>query len=669
MPWNPASPARVLCLTCWLAGTAGAASLPSPPDPQPLMVASLADLSLEELGDIEVTSVSRRPQPLSDAAAAVYVISADDIRRAGATTLPEALRLAPNLQVAELNNGRLAITARGFNGPEANKLLVLIDGRSVYTPLFAGVFWDVQDVVLQDVARIEVISGPGGTLWGVNAVNGVINIITRPAQETQGELLVAGGGTDGAEVTARHGRMLDGDGALRLHARHFYRGRTELENGQDVRDAWHMSQAGFRADWSRSGDEVSLNGQVQQGEQEQAAPGTFFIRGVPLDLLPFRTRSANVLGHWRRRLADRAELSAQAYVDHTERTVPITFDQRLTIGDIQVQYTRPQSATQAWTLGGEYRVARDQVANSIFLGFMPRNATQQWLSLFAQDDITLRTDLHLVLGTRLESNDYTGAEWLPNARLSWKPSDDHLLWAALSRTVRAPSRIDRDAYVPWPPVLPWPLPGFGGPRPTYLLGGGDEVESETARVLEVGWRGQPAARTTLSVNVFRALYDRLHTQEFGGNDSLLMFAGRMRAAMNGIEAWGTWQPLPSWRLSGGFTAFYQRFQLRADSTDTDVSLPTARGRDPARTWQLRSAWDLPGAQEIDVALRHVAMLPFYDVPSYLTADVRWGWRARPGVELSVTGRDLLGRGHGEFFTSDYRTFRRPGIHLQAALRF
>lgn len=628
-------------------------------------VRALADLSLEELSAIEVTSVSKRAEALSDAAASIYVITADDIRRSGANSLPDVLRLAPTLQVAALNNDRHAITARGFNGAEANKLLVMIDGRSVYTPLFAGVFWDVQDVLLQDVDRIEVISGPGGTLWGLNAVNGVINVITKAAQDTPGTLLSVGAGSTGADAWARHGRQFgkdDRQGAWRIHAHHSYRQRSELENGRAARDAMRMSHAGFRADWRRAGDAFSVHGKIQQGEQEQADPGTFYIIGVPLELLPIQTRGANLLGRWSRKTTSGGEISAQAYLDRTERVVPITFDQKLTVADIQTQYALAPRRNHAWVFGAAYRMAHDEVANSNFMSFVPQKATQEWVSLFAQDDITLPKRVRLTIGARVESNDYTGVEWLPNARLSWKAAPEHLLWTAASRTVRAPSRIDRDTFIPWPTSVL-------GPGPTYLLAGGPEVKAEIAKVLEFGWRGRPWSSTSLSLTAFRALYDHLHTQEAGGDRGFLIFAGRMSGAVTGLEGWGSWQPTPNWRLSAGFTALYQRFRLRADSTDTQASLPQAEGRDPAQTWQVRSAWDLPGRQEIDVMLRHVSMLPRGHVPSYLTADVRWGWRARPGLDVSVAARNLLGRGHAEYLDASTRTFLRPSLQVQATLEF
>jgi iron complex outermembrane receptor protein len=643
-----------------LAGSVRAAS-------RPVLVASLADMSLEELGALEVTSVSKRAQPLSDAAAAIFVITADDIRRSGATSLPEALRLAPNLQVAQITNGRYAITARGFSGPEANKLLVLIDGRSVYTPLFAGVFWDSQHVMLQDVERIEVISGPGGTLWGVNAVNGVINVITRSARDTKGNLVVAGAGQSGAELAMRHGGDIDDETGYRVYAQRFNQANTELARGGDVDDGQQVAQAGFRADWRRAQDEVSLHGDVYQGDQGQPAPGTFFIRGVPLKLQHVRTRGLNVVGRWARKLDDEGELSVQGYLDRTERIIPITFNQQLDIADIQFQYAAAPSGLQAWVLGGEYRMAQDRLVNTAFLQFLPDQTTQDWSSLFAQDDISLATDLHLILGSRWESNDYTGWAWLPTARLAWKPSADHLWWTAVSKTVRAPSRIDRDAYVPRPTVPPYSSPPYA--FYPYLLAGGPEVQSEVAKVFEIGYRGQPMPQTSFSVNGFRAVYDRLHTEELGGNaQGLITFASKMRGAVTGIETWGSYQPMSTWRLSAGFTGLYERFRLDPDSTDV-TDMAKANGRDPAQTWLLRSSWDLPHGHEVDATVRHVSRLSAPDVPAYLALDARWGWHVNPALELSLTGRNLLGSGHGEYDTIETRTELDRSLYVQALILF
>ena len=626
---------------------------PLPPD-------SLADLSLEELSNIEITSVAKRTQALSDAATSVFVITADDIRRSGANSLPEVLRLAPNLHVAQVSTNGYSVSARGFSGTSANKLLVLIDGRSVYTPLFAGVFWDVQDVVLQDVERIEVISGPGGTLWGVNAVNGVINVITRNAADTQGTLAVASAGRDGGDIALRHGLALGANGHLRLHARHLDRRPTSLANGREIDDAWQLSQAGFRADWAGARDDVMVQGQVYEGDHGQPPPGSIAISGVSFALGTIDTRGANLLARWKHRQGDGGELQVQGYLDHTERIVPPTFSEDLDITDLQVQYALPATDRHALILGGQYRHSRDRLRNSVYFGFLPAALNQTWASLFAQDDIRLGDTLRLTLGARLERNDYTGNEFLPNARLAWKLAPNHLLWAAASRTVRAPSRLDRDPFIPWP--------ASRGPGPAYLLAGGPGVPSEVARVYELGWRGQPVARTSVSVTAYRAFYEHLHTQELAPTRTHLIFAGRMQAAISGLEMWGSFQPLPIWRLSAGFSGLYQRFWLAPDSTDR-AGLLSARGKDPARTWHLRSSWDLPGQQALDMMVRHVSALRTPAVPSYTAVDLRWGWHTRPGLELSITGRNLFDPGHGEYTAITTRSELGRSVHVQAIVHF
>lgn len=638
-----------LAWVCALSGTALAG---------PTTNLSLADMSLEELSNVEITSASKRPEPLSDAAASVFVITADDIRRSGASNLPDALRLAPNLNVAQISNSGYSISARGFSGTSSNKLLVLIDGRSVYTPLFAGVFWDVQDVLLQDVERIEVISGPGGTLWGVNAVNGVINVITRSAVDTTGSLLVGNTGNRGSNVSARYGVDLDGDGSYRIYSRHFNLNHTQLANGRDVDDAGQMSQVGFRADWERARSQVTMEGSLYRGDHGQPLPGSIVISGRPFTLRNIETKGGHLLARWTRKLDDGSEFNVQAYVDHTERVVPPTFSEKLDITDVQFQYALPREEKQAWVLGGQYRLGQDRVDNtSVNFAFLPADVNQTWTSLFAQNDITLSPSLRLTLGARLESNDYTGVEWLPNARLAWKPAADHLLWTALSRTVRAPSRLDRDPYIPSLVA-----------NPPYLLAGGPGVDAEVARVFEIGYRGQPTPQSSVSLSWYRSLYDNLHTQELSATRNYLIFSGRMRAAINGLEAWGSYQPKSDWRLSAGFSGLYQRFALAADSTDR-AGLAAARGKDPAQTWLLRSSWDGPHGHEFDATLRHVSMLNNPYVPGYLAFDLRWGWHVRTNLELSITGRNLLGTSHGEYTSVTTRSEIGPGVSLQAVMWF
>ncbi len=621
---------------------------------------SLADLSLEELSNLEITSASKRPERWAEAATSVYVITADDIRRSGAVNLPDALRLAPNLQVAQISASGYSISARGFSGTSANKLLVMIDGRSVYTPLFAGVFWDVQDVMLSDVDRIEVISGPGGTLWGVNAVNGVINVITRAASQTQKTLVAADAGNSGGDVAVRYGGALGEDGHYRVYAKHFNRNHTETATGADIHDATQSSQAGFRADWQRAADQITVQGNIYSGDRDQPAPGSISITGVRIPLGPISTDGLNMVGGWVRRLEEGATVSAQAYYDHTRRTVVPTFAEDLDIFDAQLQYSAAPHGAHAVTLGAEYRYSMDHLVNSRYFGFLPDDVDQSWSSLFAQDDVTLSKDLKLTLGLRAEHNDYTGAEYLPNVRLAWKPAADQLIWSAVSRTVRAPARLDRDAYVPWPSNF--------GPGPAYLLAGGPNVQSEIAEVYELGYRGRPTDHTSYSITAYRARYDRLHTQELAPSRTYVVYAGKLQADVNGVEMWGSYQPLDWWRLSAGFTGMRQKFWLQPGSTDRS-GLLAAQGRDPAQTWMLRSAFDLPRQTEFDLAVRHVSALRNPDVPDYLAIDMRLGWRPRADFEVSAAGQNLFGTAHGEYTSVTTRSELGPSVYVELLSRF
>lgn len=615
--------------------------------------ADLADLSIEELANIQVTSVSKRPERLQDAPAAVFVITADDIRRSGADSLPEALRLAPNLHVARINGYAYSISARGLNSGASvlsNKLLVLVDGRSVYTPLFSGVFWDAQDVLLEDVERIEVVSGPGGVLWGLNAVNGVINITTRSAQATQGTMLAAHGANDGAAGLAfRQGGISDGGVAWRAYGKSTRRADSDRVGGGRIDDRHRRTLVGARADWARGSDAFTVIGNVYQGRLDQPAPGELATPGGPVDFERVRSDGANLSARWQRALDDGGNVAVQAYLDHTVREARPLFTERLTTADLQFQHTLPAMGAHDVVWGASYRHTRDRVGNSPYVAFLPANTTQRWGSLFVQDEIALRDDWRLVLGARAEYNHYTGTEFLPSARLSWRLSPQHALWASAARTVRAPSRLDVDARVPG--------------QPPYILRGGPEVRSEVARVIELGYRGQPTAALSYSLTLFHHDYDHLRTQELDPTRSYLVFASLMEGSGSGIEAWGSWQAMPRWRLSAGWTALHQRLRLKAGSNDL-AGLATAR-RDPSHTLQLRSSFNLDDAREIDVTLRRVGEMPASRVASYTALDARLGWRVRPGLALSVFGENLNG-GHAEFGSSTYwaRFERRVGVKVR-----
>ncbi len=616
-------------------------------------VQSLKDLSIEELSNIEITSVSKRDEKLSDAPTSVFVITSEDIRRSGATSLPEALRLAPNLQVTRVNANEYAISARGFNGTAANKLLVLIDGRSVYSPLFSGVFWDVQDVMLEDVERIEVISGSGGTLWGVNAVNGVINVITRSANQSQGGLAIAGGGNREDRASLRYGGSVGNDVNFRIYATHFDLQDTETQAGGTIDDAAHQSQVGFRADWQHEADSFMVKGDAYTGREGQPPPGSLSISGDTLALGEISLSGANMIGRWEHGLEGGGAFSTQAYYDHTERSVPPTFEDSQAIVDLQIQYSASPIGAHTAVVGAEYRYGMDRVTNSTYVALLPPDLDQSWASLFAQDEIALRDSLRLTLGVRAEHNDYTGTQILPTARLAWKWAPNEMLWAAASRTDRAPSRLDHDVFVPG--------------QPPYLLRGGPDVLAETADDYEIGYRGQITSAVSLSATVYHTVYDRLRTVQVDPSFTFIYYGNGMQGNTSGLELWGSYQATPIWRLNAGFSRLRQEFNLTPYSIDVGT-LQSTEGANPSRWGILRSTLDLGARTEFDVTLRYMGALLLPVVPSYTALDLRVGWHLRSNLDLSLLGQNLLGSGHGEFTDVTTRTDFKRAVFLKLLYR-
>jgi iron complex outermembrane receptor protein len=592
--------------------------------------ADLSRMTIEELANIEITSVSKRPEPLSDAAASVYVITREDIRRSGATSIPEALRLAPNLQVARVDSSQYAITARGFNSTTANKLLVLIDGRSVYTPLYSGVFWDVQDVLIEDIERIEVVSGPGGTLWGSNAVNGVINIITRHSRDTTGALVSAGAGPDERGVGLRYGSQFKDNLTYRIFAKGFYRDHTVRGNGTSVEDSWKKGLLGFRTDWGKTGDVLTFQGDVYDGSIEQAINADKAISG------------GNLLGRWNRTLGDTSAIQVQAYYDRTRRVYPGTFGEVLNTYDIQMQHRFSLGTRHGIMWGVGYRLMRDNVTNSATLAFLPPSLNLGLANVFLQDNISLGERLQLTLGTKLENNSNTGLEVQPNARLAWKLRDYGLLWSSISRAVRTPSRLDTEFFVP---------------GPLLVFNGGPDFKSETLIAYEIGYRAQPVPQASFSISTFYNVYDELRSIELapGGTAPFgpFVFGNKMDGTTYGVETWGSYRVLDWWRLSAGYNFLKKRLGFEPDSRDT--SGVQAAGNDPMNQFSARSTMNLPHNLEFDVALRVIGDLPNPDVPGYVGLDGRLGWAAWKGAEISLAGSNLLDRRHPEFGAASTRS--------------
>ncbi len=605
---------------------------------EPQRFPDLADLSIEELGNIQVTSVSKHAERLLDAPAAIFVITGEDIRRSGATRLPEALRLAPSLEVARASASSYAISARGFNNTIDNKLLVLIDGRVVYTPLFSGVFWDAQDVMLEDVERIEVISGPGAALWGANAVNGVINVITRRSSDTQGGYAYGHSGNLERGYGARYGSTLDSGASYRVYARFFDVFNTSRADGVTASDAWGKGQVGFRSDWGTTANGFTLQGDVYRGKLDQAMGDDSSISGN------------NLLGRWNRDLAEWGQLRLQSYFEHTERDIPGIFAERLNVFDVEFQHGLRAIGAHRPTWGGGYRYGDDRVTNSAVVAFLPADRGLRWSNVFAQDEIALEDNLRLSLGGKFENNYYTGTEFLPSARLAWKPRPERLVWGAVSRAIRAPSRIDRDLFVPARP----------GPPAMPALDGGPDFVSEVVKVFEVGYRAQPSPYATYSISLFHNIYDKLRSVEpIPGGDTVL--GNKMEGTGDGIEAWGNYQAARNWRLSAGGFFLRQRLRLKPDSGDTNVSLA---GNDPKRQFMLRSSLNLPDSAELDVGIRYVAALPNPSVPAYTAVDARLAWRLRREFELAVVGQNLFDPGHPEFGNAAARSEMARGGYVK-----
>jgi iron complex outermembrane receptor protein len=603
-----------MCVT----GDPSRASAQAPASP----TRSLKSLSVDDLVNLEVTSVSRRGERIFDAAASIYVISAEDIRRSGVTTLPEALRLAPNLNVARLDPVEFAISARGFNNAVGNKLLVLIDGRTVYTPLFSGVFWDQQDIPLDDIERIEVISGPGATLWGANAVNGVINVITKPSTETQGGLLSTSVGSTDRDVVMRWGDTIK-SASYRAYAKFSGWDRMNRANGTTGLNEWSRGQVGGRADWGGARSTLTVQGDAYTGASEDRGHlGTFAIPRIEVG-------GANVLTRWARQLAGDSSMQVQAYFDHATRDDFVLFRPEANLFDVEFQHSMPvQRHRVLW--GGGYRRSQDEIGAAIASRFIPDSRALNWENVFVHGELRLTERVGATLGTKLENNDYTGLEHLPSVRLTWRALESYFLWSGYSRAVRAPARYDREVFFPM--------------EPPFLVIGGPNFQSEVADVLEVGHRGQPTQTVGYSITGFAHVWDKLRS----GTAVPVQMENKIEGTVYGVEMWGTYQPLPFWTWSAGASFLSERLRLEPGSGDpVGVNNPTLRN-DPDYLWMLRSGLDLPANFEADVSVRAVAALPSPVVPAYTEMDVRLGWRPLQKIQLAINGRDLLHDTHPEF---------------------
>jgi iron complex outermembrane recepter protein len=627
------------------AGVASAQQPSAPAAPAQQKTHDLTLLSLDELANVEVTSVARRGEPLSETPAAIQVVARADIVASGATTLADALRLAPGVHVAQVDANKWAVGMRGFTSRLARAQLVLVDGRSAYNPLFAGTYWEVQDTLLEDVERIEVVRGPGGTLWGANAVNGVVNVITRSARETQGGYATAGAGNEErAFVGARYGGPLGQRGAYRVYGKYFDRDGGFHRDGARF-DDWRMGQGGFRGDFEPTADSrLSLQGDLYLGRIGQRtnlssyqAP---FLR-VLTDDAP--VSGGNLLGRWSRARGS-SSLQLTGYYDRSKREEP-TFRETRDSFDIDVQHALKLGSRHQLTWSAGVRASIGDSSGVETVSFVPPHRTDKLATALVQDEIALSRGLRFTLGTKFEHNDYSGFEWQPSARLLWIVSERHSLWAAATRAVRTPSRIEQDIALT--AASSATLPVF------FRLAGDKAFRSEEIIAFEAGYRARLRERVLLDLAAFHNRYDDLlgiepapTVAEPGRTILPLLFRNSLAGKGSGAEA--ALELRATQRLSFGGQYSLLSLDLHAEPGSADASTAASlQGSSPKHRASVRTLLALPGRLDVSAVLRWVDVLRSQAVPAYTQLDTRVGWRATARLELAAVGRNLLGR-HLEF---------------------
>jgi iron complex outermembrane receptor protein len=638
----------------------------------------LANATIEELMNITITSASRKEQPVDETPAAVFVLTQEDIRRSGLRTLPELFRLVPGVQVARINSSNWAVTIRGFNNQFANKLLVLIDGRSVYMQNFSGVYWDGEDMALDDIDRIEVIRGPGGAVWGANAVNGVINIVTKTAGDTQGAFVRLGSGTlDPLRATARYGGLL-GSAAYRVYAQWTDHGETRLKSGMAARDSWQSLTTGARVDWTRGTDEWTVDASVRAGDGHplfhfigSATPGV-----APLTDKPGSFRNGHVIGRWTRRADNGSTLQVQSVVAISRHAQNVTDDvtDNENSFDTQLQYQTRVGARHDLVTGGGYRfIDSTTTSQSFAIWLTPPDKRGTIVNLFAQDEITLTDRLRLTLGSKLERDTVSGWGVQPTARAMWQPAPDHHLWFAASRALRTPSNTDLALRVNVAVV-----PGAGAPLVIGFMGN-PNYQVEEFQDVEAGYRLQVADALSIDVTGFRGHFTQLPTYEplapvFEGTPGAphLFLGSRLenlqRADTAGVEVSARFAPVPAWRLDASYSSFH--LSPHPDPSSRDPTAATFDGNAPSHQWQLHSSVRLGLRTEVDMGVFHTGALRALGVPAYTRADARVEIRLTD--ELSVVGaaRNLLDPSHPEFSTGTVVSTQIPrSADVQLVWRF
>jgi iron complex outermembrane receptor protein len=671
---------RLLAALVLLRGIA-AAQEEKPPPPNPY-----AKLSIEELLTLDITSVSKKAEKLLDAAAAVYVLTGEDIRRSGLTSLSEVLRMAPGAEVARINGNSWAIACRGFNEEYSKKLLVLVDGRMVYAPVWAGVMWDVQDIPLQDLERIEVVRGPGGALWGANAMNGVINVISKSARETQGGYAEARVGTEERGQTVRYGGKIDDDAFFRVYMKYTQYDETADGNGRRAFDAWNILSGGFRADWFPApADQLTLDSKwYRGGAGELILVGDLNTASTSLVEDERALRGGHALARWKHAVSEASDWSLQLYYDRVERD-DFQLGMVTNVIDLDFQHRfRPIAGHEiVWGLG--YRSVEDNIHNSDLVSLDPRSFREDIASAFLQDEIALLDKrLHLILGSKFEYNNFTGFEFQPSGRIAWTPDERQTLWAAVSRAVRTPSRMDRDltansfvspSPIPFPPVQVQGIPNR-------------DIVSEHLMAYEIGYRVEPMTRLFLDATAFYDAYTRLIVR--GTGEPYFEMAPIPHLVMPQPcenDAWGAtfggevsalWQALDVWSLTASYSALSMRINSDALSAVGGHVGDAVAGLSPRNQVKVRSRLDLPQNVTLDASLYFVGRLKegmafganqSPDADAYTRLDVRLGWKPLTNLEVSVVGQNLLRARHEEFVSYYGNTEMERSVYACVALKF
>ena len=624
--------------------------------PRQMQPSDFMKLNLEELMRINVTSVSKKEEKLTNTAAATFVITQEDLRRGGVTSIPEALRMVPGLQVARMDSNKWAITSRGFNSRFANKLLVMIDGRSVYTPLFSGTFWEIQDTLFENIDRIEVIRGPGGALWGANAVNGVINIITKDSHKTTGTYSSAGLGTEETGFAeTRFGAKANKHLAYRFYIKGFTRDDGDVGD-ESGHDDWRMGRGGFRADITAVDESIfTLQGDYYRGEAEQRVLVPDFtsptlLRTVDEDV---SLTGGNVLFRWTKPLGNQSDWILQMYYDRTERDEFLYEENRDTF-DFDFQYRFPLMELHEFMVGFGYRLSADNLKGSNITSISQQRRNDQLFSMFIRDELTLIPDhLLLTLGSKFEHNDYTEFEYQPSASVLLIPSDKQTIWGSISRAVRTPSRLERTATFTGITATATELSFF-------RVVSDDSFDSEELLAYELGYRIQPSDRLSLDLATFYNVYDDLQTAEFfptqefaqGTEPPSFHPRNKMDGEAYGAEFAARWQ-LFDWCQIHGFYALVD-LQLHVDEDSLDTQRENIFEDDiPTHQYSLRFLIDLPYNIELDSWFRYVDNIRSggNSVSNYFTVDIHLGWRPLDSLEFTVVGQNLLDSAHKEYVPS------------------